>query len=530
MTLQPLLKYRRSGLFLSLLLLNAFVALHVLQAQDFRLITVNDARYQQIQRLQHRGYLLELHPTSLPYTYQEVSEAVASADVASMSRLERRWLEGILDRRIENPDPEDIVIRAEGGGSLTVADSDRLDVLRPLDDAVKPYQMLYIKGAATRGNWAGQFGLIHSRYYDEDPDGLDTALRLQVRAENGYVGYGNKSVALYLGRFSNQWAPYGDTATLVSDNPRAYDQINFRFGSQKYSLRSFFAELDAITGDGRFTGTAGADSVQSGLERRFLFGHRVDWRPTKSLSLTLMESVLISGPGTGLSLRFLNPLTAVGFENDNIPKNDENNAFLGLIVWWQVNSTTLHTQVMMDDLDIMNFGNERTSIAGAVSVVHAFPDKPFDLRVAGDAVASRTYNTDQAEGKYLYLLRGIATQFSDYAHVSAGLNWYADDVAEGLVVGPRLHYLAQGESTIAGPFAGLDTSVATILSGTVEKTVRAALYVEYQPVGHVRFKIDAGYNSVTNVGHVMGNDAGRFSGQASFSFRLPLTIRDKADF
>lgn len=516
-------------MFLSLFLFLSF-SVTVAFGQDNRLITLDDARYQDILRLQHRGYLLELHPTALPYTYKEVHDAIDAIDRESLTLPERRWVENILDRRLSNVDPSEIVFYGEGGGSVTLANSDRLDVVRPVNDVIKPFQMLYVKAAGTRGNWVGQMGLIHSRYYDEDPDGLDTALRLQVRAENGYAGYNNGTVGLYLGRYSNQWGQFGDTATLVSDNPRAYDQINFRFGGQRYSWRSFFAELDAITGDGRFTGSAGADSVRSGLERRYLFGHRVDWRPTKSLAITVMESVLISGPGTGLSLRFLNPFTAVGFENDNIPKNDENNALLGLMLWWQIQRTTVHTQVVMDDLDIMNFGDERTSIAGMASILHVFRNAPLEVRLAGDVVASRTYNTDQNEGKYLYLLRGLATQFNDYAHVSLGLNWFADSVLEGLVVGPRLHYLAQGEARIAGPFPGLDPTVATFLSGTVEKTSRAGLYFEYHPSRYLRVEVDAGYNLVRNVGHVAGLTGERFAGQASLRFRIPMTFKDQADF
>ena len=517
-------------MFRKLLLLSLFFFNTTVSGQDHRILDLDDHRYTHIQRLQERGYLLDLHPTALPYTYEDVWAAAESVDAGQMDPVERRWLSLILDNRKESIPDDHIALFAESGGGVDVTDSKRLDVLRPLNDNLEVFQRLYVKAAAVRGQWVGQVGLVHDGYYDRDPDGIDAVLRAQSRAENGYLGFVSDPVRIYLGRFSNQWGVVNQDALVVSDNPRAYDQINFRFGGTKYSFRSFFAELDAITGDGRFTGTAGADSVSSGLERRFLFGHRFDLRPNENLALTIMESILISGPGTGLSLRFLNPFTAIGLENDNVPKNDENNALLGLMLWARIGSTTIQSQVAMDDLDVLNLGSERTSIAGTIYIRRTIANRPVDVSLGSTIVASRTYNTHQVEGQYVYLLRGLATQYNDFAHFQAEVNWYADSIVPGLVISPQVHLLKQGEQRITGEFPLTSDDVDSFLSGTVETTRRAALSVEYQPNRYWWFSADAGINSMDNVAHAEGVNDSRFSGRAAFGIRIPIRGSDATDY
>ncbi|NND70647.1 MAG: hypothetical protein HKN43_03625 [Rhodothermales bacterium] len=516
-------------MFRKLLLLSLFFFNTAVSGQDHRILDLDDHRYTHIQRLQERGHLLDLNPTALPYTYGEVAAAAESVDSNALSPAERRWLSLILDDSKDSVPEDHVLLFGEAGGGLNLTNSKRLDVVRPVDDDLEAFQRLYVKAAAVRGRWVGQVGLVHDGYYDRDPDGLDSALRAQSRAENGYLGFQMDPVAIYLGRFSNHWGTAAQNGLAVSNNARAYDQINLRFGGSKYSFRSFYAELDAITGDGRFTGTAGADSVSSGLERRFLFAHRFDIRPNENLTLSIMESILISGASTGFSLRFLNPFTAVGLENDNVPKNDENNALLGLMLWARIGTTTIHSQVIMDDLDVLNLGSERTSVAGTAYLRHAFRARPLDIGLSSTVVASRTYNTHQPEGQYVYLLRGLALQYNDFAHISAELNWFADSVLPGLVVSPRLHLLKQGEQRITATFPKSGDNVETLLSGIVETTRRASLVVEFQPNRYWWISVDAGMNSVGNAGHIEGATDSRFSGLMSFGIRIPIRGSDVLD-
>jgi hypothetical protein len=61
---------RRLFLLLSISVCLSF-AVAPLCAQPNRVIPVEDWTYFYLQRLQRRGYLLDLHPTALPYTHGE---------------------------------------------------------------------------------------------------------------------------------------------------------------------------------------------------------------------------------------------------------------------------------------------------------------------------------------------------------------------------------------------------------------------------------------------------------------------------
>ena len=58
-------------------------------------------------------------------------------------------------------------------------------------------------------------------------------------------------------------------------------------------------------------------AVRVGNRRRFLAAHRWDWRPTRKVALTFMESAIYSGSNSGVSLKYINPLHPFIFVVDN---------------------------------------------------------------------------------------------------------------------------------------------------------------------------------------------------------------------
>ena len=58
------------------------VASYVAKAQqDSRVLSLYDRQsYEYIKQLQDRGYLLELHPTDMPYRYDELRAALSGID------------------------------------------------------------------------------------------------------------------------------------------------------------------------------------------------------------------------------------------------------------------------------------------------------------------------------------------------------------------------------------------------------------------------------------------------------------------
>lgn len=503
-----------------LLLLGCTVFTEVL-AQQNRLLMVDDWTYGYITRLQHRGHLLDLNPTAPPYRQGEVWAALEKIDRDDLNRTEQHWLD-LLTQVLQpvETDEHEIVIGGDVEGGGRAINSDRLDTLRPLGDTLQVFVYLTPHAYLDAGPFIAQVGWREDMYYDQDPDGLDTALRLLARSEDTYAGYHHRYFSAYLGRWNNQWGVPGEAAALISDNPRSQDQVYWRIGGQRLSVTGLLSELDSITEDGRFTGRAVDTGEFTDSKRRYLAAHRWDWRPSRHFMISAMEAAIYSGKNAGVSLKYLNPLHTFTFVIDNIPKNDENNGFIAGLVWGQYKRLTMHGQWMVDDFDVLGEGNEPLAFSLVGSLTYAAP--AFDVGATLEMISARTYNAPQPEGKHLYLLRGLATQFSDYIHAAAFADVYLDGLVPGLRLTPRIDVLAQGEQDIRRPYPTTRAESAPILDGTVERTVRPAVQMYLQPAPWWWIRLDGGVNVVSNVDHVADQQNTRFVGLAEVGVRLSL--------
>ncbi|MFQ5572598.1 MAG: hypothetical protein ACE5G0_23235, partial [Rhodothermales bacterium] len=200
--------------------------------------------------------------------------------------------------------------------------------------------------------------------------------------------------------------------------------------------------------------------------------------------------------------------------------NDENNGFVAGLLWAQFHRLTLHGQFMVDDFDSRGESDETLSFTLVGSLLYAAPT--FDLGFTLEMVSARTYNAPQPEGRYMYLLRGLATQFNDYIHASLFADLYLDGVVPGLRVTPRLHLLAQGERDFHLPFPPKGTEMNLILNGTVARTLRPAVQVHFQRVPWWWIRFDGGVNVTSNTGNVKDQTTTRFVGELEFGLRLSL--------
>ncbi|MEL6771794.1 MAG: capsule assembly Wzi family protein [Bacteroidota bacterium] len=531
-------------------------------AQPARLVTPDDWAAHYIERLQRRGHLLELNPTLLPYREADLRDALDGLDPKSLSRTEQGWVDLLRDRYDgKRPDSDAVQIGLlTGAGGLSTT-NDRLDPLRFLDVSALPdpaplsegelldvdalpgderaardlarlvdpgvqagpfrfHYSLHLNAWMAYGDVIAQTGGQANSVLNEDPDGLDVVLRRVSRVEDSYVGYGGKRVGLYVGRYAQHWGIPGQTALLLSDNPRTFDQIGLRLGGERFSLHSTIGELDSVTDDGRFTGRIGDRFRNETGFRRYLAAHRFDWRPTKHFGLAFMEAIVYSGPNASLSPKFFNPASLFLLLVDNTPKNDENNGFAAGLIWGQIGKLTLQGQLLLDDLDVLN-ASEPASVALAGTATLAGVRPWLDLGLEADAVSGRAYNTEQPEGRYLFAQRGLGTQFSDYLRLAVWGEAYADAFVPGLMVQPRAEVLLQGIRDPRQPYP-TDEEAPTFLDGTLERTLRLATRVRYQPIPNAWIRADLGVNLVGNENNVEGVNRTRFVGivEAGVSVQL----------
>ena len=483
------------------------------------LIRVEDPVYEYITRLQRRGHMLSLNPTALPYTRGEIAGALSRVDSRRLSPREQAWYDTIVERvQVRDGGRNAARVGAEVRAGVRGSNTARLDPMRPSDDVWRAMQFASIIGYAGSGPWALQIGAGHDRAYTLDPEGVSPVRRLEARNENTYAGVSTRLFSLYIGRYSRHWGEAGQPGLFMSDNPRSFDALEFRIGGDRFSLRSIAGELDAMEADETYTGRA----FREGSVRRYLTTHRIDWRPRNNIAVTVMESALYSGANSTWALKYLNPVQVFALAIDNQPKNEENKGLVGGNLWMQFGRLTMNGQLLIDDIDIMNESGEPVSVALAGRAVWATRGA-WDVGLTAKLVTARTYNTHQTEGQYLYLNRGLATNFSDFVSAGFFADHYADGWLDGLRLTPRLDYLGNGTFDMRRPFPANEGDVDWILDGIPEHTFRISTEVYYMPTRYLWVAADPGVNFVRDQAHMRGNNVTRFIGTFSFGVRVPLS-------
>lgn len=490
------------------------------KGQQHKLVPTDNWSYDYIQRLQNRGFLKELNPTRIPYSRSEIKAALAALEDTELSNTESRWVERLRNYfdvvssdTVRTSDDFTYGLQLEGG--FSASNSDSLMPMRDLDSKGFIYPNGTLTGYMEKGNFIAHMGIHHDLFYDQDPIGLDATRRLYIRSQDAYLGFANDYLQIYLGRFQNHWAPYGRSSTILSDNARSFDQINITFGNEVFSFRSLLGELDNISARGVYHGF----NPVVGARQRYLAAHRFDWRIVPNIRLTFFESVLYSGPSSSVSLKYLNPLHSLVFVLANKPQNNEGNILIGGALWMQfMNNLTIQTQFMLDDLDVES-DNERTTFSWFTSIDIANVFSNVDIGVETEAVAYQTYNPEQAEGRYLYLKRGLATQFNDYIYTSLFSNIYSGD----LRITPKLSFLWQGEQEINQPLVKRNpdgTLLDVILTGLPEKRIRPGLELFYKPVEALTLSLDLGFMMADDLQHISGNSESGLNGMLEIKWKL----------
>lgn len=556
----------------SICIVIVLMASYVAKAQqDSRILSLYDRQsYEYIKHLQDRGHLLELHPTDMPYSYDDLYAALSGIEQYDFTGVNARWIRYLQDR-IGFDATERPVLDLRGASYLQVNNTERDHMYRPSDEIVYLWPMIELAPGIRYKGWAVQAHARFEYYEDRNIDGLDAVNRFWVRNEETYLGYANEFLEVYGGRVLNHWGVYGQSSGLLSDQSVTYDQFKINLGTKHLQLTSVMGYLDNLKSDDMFNGDTREDPLSV---KRYLFAKRLDWRPREHLMLSYRESIIFSGWDAVPQPKYMLPGYIGFFQADNAPQNDFINYLTGIAFWGQFggsssasssigvgadansdaisqmrsqNILTVHTEVIIDD--IIFFRNRRgidelSNFNVFFNVAYALSQHSLTLQINAEMVSAQSYNTDQAQGRYLYLGRGIATQFNDYVFGEFRADVFPGGTLQGMRITPYLGGLLQGEQVIDKEFIGsplsqkdknineLEPVPNFVLSGVVQESLRAGLewvYYSEAKQGSKNYwwiRADIGLNVMRNLRNIEGNDQTRFVGLIELGVQFNFSLID----
>ena len=417
---------------------------------------------------------------------------------------------------------------------ITSNNTERQTTYRPLTDKPFFWPATNLTWTVTKGYFIANANVRFDLYYDRDPDGFDAVNRLYMRNDESYVGFQNDWAQVLVGRKQHHWGVPGQNALFLSSNSRTFDQLSMAFDFGPYSYDLVLGQLDELSSDGRF----GQDTRNDpGAKRRFVSLKRFRWRPNNNLTLSYKEAILYSGINANWSPRYMVPTSLYVFLADNAPRNDQINLLFGGSVQWTPGNWVAYSELMIDDIIFNRKERGITETGTGAWLGHlSWTNETSHIQWHSEVIGYQAYNTDQAEGRYLYLGRGLATQFNDYVftevrgskslRVGQG-GAYGDhnvinrssnqnkNKIHNTTLGVSLGLLWQGEQTINQPFTSAypdGSRFERVLTGDVERTVRAALQFGLETQSKSAVELDIGYNWVQNLGHQRGESGGRWAG------------------
>ncbi len=533
--------------------------------QDSRVLSLYDRQsYEYIKQLQDRGYLLELHPTDMPYRYDELRSALSGIAQHDLKGVNGRWIRYLQDRigfnAIERP-----VLDLRGASYLQVNNSERDHMYRPSDDIAYLWPMIELVPGIRYQGWAVQAHARLEYYEDRNIDGLDAVNRFWARNEETYLGYSNEFLEVYGGRVLNHWGVYGQSSGLLSDNSVTYDQLKINVETKHLQLSSVMGYLDNLKSDDVFNGDTREDPFSV---KRYLFAKRLDWRPREHVMFSYRESIIFSGWDAVPQPKYMLPGYIGFFQADNAPQNDFINYLTGIAFWVQFggsssagignnsgtkfqissqNTLTVHTEVIIDDIIFFRDRrgiDELSNFNVFFNVAYALSQRCITLQINAEMVSAQSYNTDQAQGRYLYLGRGIATQFNDYIFGEFRADVFPGGTLQGLRMTPYLGGLLQGEQVINKEFIGsplsqkdknldeLEPVPDFVLSGIVQESLRAGFEWVYYSEAEQGWnngwwiRADLGLNVMRNLRNIEGNNQTRFVGVIELGVQFDFSLID----
>lgn len=173
------------------------------------------------------------------------------------------------------------------------------------------------------------------------------------RVNDAYMNISFKNFDLFLGRMKRNWGPISHYSFLLSDYPYSYDHLLFSYQNNWLTLSVIFGRLEDVDAVGLENPDHPDSLTYYPKSRKFMVGHRLDFRVRPNLQIGLSEMALYGGPDRDADLAFLNPMTFYyGLQRND--KKQCNPNWTVDVFYKPFNRATIYGQFFIDDVIVNN--------------------------------------------------------------------------------------------------------------------------------------------------------------------------------
>ncbi len=174
---------------------------------------------------------------------------------------------------------------------------------------------------------------------------------LYGRINEAYLNLNFSNFDFFIGRTKRNWGPIGEKSLILSNNPYSYDHLLFNYTTNSLKFSLIYAQLENLDALSKEQSDAQVEFVNDA--RKYMVGHRLDWRIKNNLQIAFTEMATYGGHGRDFELAFMNPTNFYY----PIQRNDRKqmDGFWAMDIFYKpVPRLSVYTQFLIDDIIVNN--------------------------------------------------------------------------------------------------------------------------------------------------------------------------------
>ena len=479
---------RRTNILIKGVLFVFLITFNISQAALLENIPLNSWVYPAVDELWVQGFFPELHKNIKPYSRGEIASYLVQIEkkIENKELIPTNSQIWLLNKLKDEFSLEIKKLKEKQGKHVfkyrldpyLYLTQNRIDTSwsrgkLELDIAFQFKNRLLLKDKAILDTKAEKDPNLYGRKWENDLTGI---------FDQSYLKLDFKYISLLFGRDYLRWGPGRDDFLLVSGFAPPFDMLKFTGEIGKFKFLFFTTVLDEIT-------------ISDTLYKRYLSGHRINFKPKPYMELGISEVVVYGGADRSFELYYLNPILIYYGEQFN-QRKDDNPLWSFDFSFTRINNVELYGEFLIDDFQY-DFETEPHQIGFRLGANYSnfFNLDGSFLNLEYVRVNNWVYGQNKPWNLYIHHNVGMGSSLGpdgDMIRVSSLYHLTSD-----LQFNFSIHHKRKGEGKIQVQPSRVPRH-EKFPTGVVEHTRAVQLLLLFQPDAKLQIRGGAGFNKVEN--------------------------------